>query len=628
MLNTLRNAASTWIAKLLLVLLVASFAFWGISGQIFSDMGRDVISAGRTSVSMLDYRLAYDRTLSVLSQQLGTRITREQAVAFGVDNQVLSELASGAVLDEAAREIGLGLSQDRLAELTASDPAFRGPDGRFDRQQFQFVLSQVGMRPEDYLKNREQVAIRQQIIEAVSDGMDAPQTFLRNLARYRGESRTIEFVPLPRSLVEPIEEPSDEELASYFEENSENYAAPEYRKIAYVKLEPEDIADPESVTDEQVREYYEGRAERYTQPEKRTIEQIVFPTEEEATAARESMRTGATFEDLVEMRDLSLEDAELGTFAKNELSDQALAEAAFALPEGGVSEVVEGTFGHVILRVTDVTPEQVTPMAEVADEIRNELALDEASRTLLDVYDTYEDARAGGATMKEAAERLGLEMQVIEKVDRNARDEAGNVISDLPASRDLLSEAFETDTGIENAPINLGANGYLFYEVEDIVPARERDLDEVRDQVVADWKEAEAASRLSERADELAQSIRSGTSLDAVAEEIGQEKQVKRGLKRLADDSDLGRDGVAAAFNVGPQGVGVFLNPAGEGRFLFKVTEVFAPAETGPDALPQDVVSSTGSAYANDLVQQLVQGLQQKYEVRVNRNAVEQAMSF
>lgn len=146
MLNTLRNAASTWIAKLLLVLLVASFAFWGISGQIFSDMGRDVISAGRTSVSMLDYRLAYDRTLSVLSQQLGTRITREQAVAFGIDNQVLSELASGAVLDEAAREIGLGLSQDRLAELTASDPAFRGPDGRFDRQQFQFVLSQVGMR--------------------------------------------------------------------------------------------------------------------------------------------------------------------------------------------------------------------------------------------------------------------------------------------------------------------------------------------------------------------------------------------------------------------------------------------------------------------------------------------------
>lgn len=133
---------------------------------------------------------------------------------------------------------------------------------------------------------------------------------------------------------------------------------------------------------------------------------------------------------------------------------------------------------------------------------------------------------------------------------------------------------------------------------------------------------------MSDRSNELAERLRSGSTLDEIAEEIEQPKQVKRGLKRLADDSDLGRDGVAAAFNVGPQGVGVFPNPAGEGRFLFKVTEVFAPAEAGADTLPEDVVSSTGSAYANDLVQQLVQGLQEKYEVRVNRNAVEQALSF
>src|SRR5690606_33394911 len=100
--------------------LVVSFAVWGISGQLFTGSGTDVLTAGRTTVSMVDFRLAYDRRLNELSRGLGTRLTRQQAEAFGLEDQVLAELAAGAVLDETARRIGLGLSQDRLAQLAAS----------------------------------------------------------------------------------------------------------------------------------------------------------------------------------------------------------------------------------------------------------------------------------------------------------------------------------------------------------------------------------------------------------------------------------------------------------------------------------------------------------------------------
>lgn len=91
MLDLLRNAAGTWVAKILLLMLVVSFAVWGISGQMMGGMGGNaVITAGSTKVTAVEYRLAYDRQLSVLSQQFGTRITREQAAAFGIDQQVLS----------------------------------------------------------------------------------------------------------------------------------------------------------------------------------------------------------------------------------------------------------------------------------------------------------------------------------------------------------------------------------------------------------------------------------------------------------------------------------------------------------------------------------------------------------
>ena len=122
------TAAGTWVAKLLLFMLVISFAIWGISGQMIGGFGSShVIAAGGTTVSLKEYRLAYERQVQIMSQQLGTRLTREQAVAFGVDQQVLAQLVTGAVLDEQARKLGLGVSKDRLAQLARDDPAFKGP---------------------------------------------------------------------------------------------------------------------------------------------------------------------------------------------------------------------------------------------------------------------------------------------------------------------------------------------------------------------------------------------------------------------------------------------------------------------------------------------------------------------
>ena len=278
MLSALRNAAGTWVAKLLLLLLVVSFAVWGISGSLVTGLGgNSVVAAGGTTVSPIEYRLAYDRQISVMSQQFSTRLTREQAKALGIEEQVLGQLVAGAVLDEQASELGLGLSQDKLAQLTMSDPAFQGVNGQFDRQQFEYVLRQVGMRPEDYLNNREQVAVRQQVVEAVSDGLKAPDAFYRAVALYQGEDRTVEFLALPKSLVEPIEEPSADVLSKWFEERKASYGAPEYRKISYIKLEPEDIADESAITDEQVAKDYEANKARYTTPETRKIEEEGIP---------------------------------------------------------------------------------------------------------------------------------------------------------------------------------------------------------------------------------------------------------------------------------------------------------------------------------------------------------------
>ncbi|MBO6902663.1 MAG: SurA N-terminal domain-containing protein [Rhizobiaceae bacterium] len=627
MLDSLRQAATTWVAKLLLGLLVLSFAVWGISGSILGGPGNNVLTAGETSVSIVEYRLAYDRQLNVLSRQFGTRLTREQAAALGIDQQVLSQLMAGALLDEQASEMRLGLSEDRLAQLTAEDPAFHGPDGRFDRQQFEYVLRQVGMRPEDYLRNRERVAIRQQIVDAVAEGLRTPDAYLRAVALYQGEDRTVELMVIPRSIVEPVADPTDAQVTEYFEDNKQRYAAPEYRGIAYIKLEPEDIADEAAVLPDAVEARYNDDIERYTTAERRRIEQLVFASEDDARTALEKIRAGTSFEDIVAEQGRTMADVLLGTFAKDRVADPAIAEVAFNLPAGSVSDVVKGNFGSVLVRVTEIEPANVQPLSEVADKIRAEIALEEAANVLLDVHDSYEDARAGGETMQEAASRLRLTVETVEAVDsRGGTPDGGEV--NLPQQRELLAEVFESDVGIENPTINIGATGFLFYEVTDIIPARDRTLDEVRDQVVADWRDDEAATRLAQKAEALRKELADGRPFPEIAEELGLEVKTRRGLKRDSEDLDLDRSGVAAVFGVTRGEAGLVKGGTEGTQILFRVTEVFEPASAGPDSVAEQTRDSLTQGLSDDLLDLLVAELQSKYEVRINQGAINQALSF
>ena len=140
--------------------------------------------------------------------------------------------------------------------------------------------------------------------------------------------------------------------------------------------------DLSAVTEQQIKDDYEKNKARYTTPETRTIEQLVFKSPEAATAAFDSLRSGATFDKLVTAEGKTPADTLIGTLAKDKIADKAVAEAAFALKANEVSPVVKGAFGPVLLRVTEIKPEVVKSVAEVSDQIRKELAVNEASRIL------------------------------------------------------------------------------------------------------------------------------------------------------------------------------------------------------------------------------------------------------
>lgn len=241
MLDSLRNAAQTRVVKGLLALLILSFMVWGGQTLMVPNTPNAVVTVGDVKVSASDFRLAYERQVALLSRQLGTPLSRQQAQAFGVENQVYAQLVAGAALDQLATDMNLGLSEDRLARLIGEDPAFHGANGQFDRLTFSSVLRNAGLTEQDYINNRSQVAVRSQIVDALTDGYTAPKVLVDAIGKYRHETRTIDYLLLSNANIDAVKTPGDDVLAPWFESRKANYRAPEYRKISYIKLEPEDL---------------------------------------------------------------------------------------------------------------------------------------------------------------------------------------------------------------------------------------------------------------------------------------------------------------------------------------------------------------------------------------------------
>ncbi|EYR79939.1 SurA N-terminal domain-containing protein [Shinella sp. 838] len=628
MLEALRRASQTWVAKALLIVLVGSFAVWGVSSSLVTGTANSVVTVGDVSVSPTDFRLAYERQVATMSQRFGMRLNAEQARAFGIENQVFAELVAGAALDQLSRDMNLGLSEGRLAQLIADDPAFRGVNGQFDRMAFSSVLRNAGLRENDYINNRSQVAIRAQVVEAVSDGYKAPDVLTAALRQYRSEARTIDYLILSNANIDPVKAPGDDVLAPWFEENKAKYRAPEYRKVVYVSLEPKDIVDTAAITDEALQADYEKNKDKYRTPATRTIEQLTFADRASADAAVAKLASGTTFDAIVAEQGKTAADVLLGDFTEANVPDQKFAAPAFAVAEnGGTTPVIDGTFGPIILRVTNIRPENTKTFDEVKEDLRNELALSEAADGILAVHDRLEDARAEGLSLAEAAAKNNLKAVTIDAVDAQGNDQKGEEITGLPEKAALLGEVFKTDVGTETQPINVGREGYAWFEVLDVIPDRDRTLDEVRERVVADWTAEQQRQTLAKKAEELAERVRKGGDIATIAGELGMAVENKAGLNRGAQDPVLSPVAVAAAF-AGPLGhVANTPGVDGEGQILLKVTEV--NAETATDALSGDEqqIAAVARASGDDILDQMVSALQTSYGVSINRTLAEQSIA-
>ena len=633
MMDGFRKATKSFFGRIVITVmfgfLIFSFALWGI-GDIFRGYGlRTVATVGSTEIDAQAYHAAFQTEVQSMSRRYGQTITTEQAVAAGVDREVLGRLVAEAALDDKAHQMKLGISDEAIVKKLLTTPAFLGANGQFDKARFNEALRQAGYTEPGFMAEQHRLDVRQQIIQSISGLPYAPALISDAMRVYANEERAIEYISFGKEQLAPAATPNDETLAKFFEENKSAFRAPDYRKIAYVSLSPAELVNPDTISEADAKaKYNTDVATRYTLPEKRAVRQLVFQNEADAKAASDRIKGGTDFDAVVAEKQLKPADTDLGLVEKTKILDPAVADAAFSLAPNGVSDVVKGKFGFILVTIGEIKPAEVRTLESALPEIRAALAIARGKDMIRDLHDKIEDQRASAKPLLEIAKDLSLKIITLDMADRSGRTPDGAVIEGVPEHDALLNAAFSSDIGVDNEAIATRMGGYVWFDVLGITPARDRPLTEVKDKVIAAWQDDDINGRLASKAAELVVTLSSGKTVQDIASSLGVEVKNAFNLKRNSKNADFSQGVINQVFGVPEGGAAFAVGRTPLERVILRVTK--AEVVSSPTALAEagkltsEVKLSLSDDYANAYVGQT----QKELGVTVNDKVIGLALGL
>lgn len=627
MLENLRRATTGWVAKIFLGLLILSFAVWGVA-DVFTGYNEGALArVGERDITSDEFQRALQLEISLLARQIGRRPTLEQARAFGLDQRVLSRLVGSAAVDAHAEELRLSITDEAVAEALRNDPSFQNPDGTFSRMAVEAVARELGVSEYGLLALRRQEEIRQQLTDAVTAGVRAPDALVEALYAYRNEARTVEHFTIDPAVAITLPEPDPATLKELYESNKERFMTPEFRELAIIGLTMEEVRKRVPISEEELVAAYEHDKARYEVPERRRVLQLAFKDRAEAEQAAASITQGKSFEEIAQERGVAEADYTLGLLSRSEMIDPAVAEAAFSLGSGAVSGVVDGRFSPVLVKVTEIQLGKQRTLDEVRDQVRDQLAQDKANPELNRLYDEIDDRRFAGKPLKDIAAELELPFLEVAATDRTGKAPDGSTAVEGPNAQSILNAAFQGQVGFDSDAVALADGGYGWVDVVSVTGARQRSFEEAEADVAALWREQETRRLLSELGSRLAERAGQGEGMEVLAQEVGGKVDTARGIKRIGGAPGLPESAVGQAF-VTPQGGAASAETSdGRTRVVFKVTEVTPPPPASPEELSR-LRSELDRQLESDVLTGYLTALQSRVGVSINETAYRRAVGI
>lgn len=543
----IRDRATSWVAYIIIGLLILSFAMWGIQEYFGGGGAPAVAKINGNEITQPAFNQQVQQRKQMLQSVLGANYQQQYPNESMVRKQVIQDMVRTELLRQEANEAGFRISDASLIRKIQSIPQFQ-KDGKFDPALYQRLLEAQRYNKAQWENElREQDKLRQ-FENSLASSSFVPKADLQRFQKISQQTRDFNYALVtvnPEAVTV-----SDEEIDSYYNENKQFYQTPEQVKLAYVELKEEDLANSMSVSADDAKAIYESSSERYRTAELRKARHIMFkvPSElgadalewdqaiEKAKAMLKQLQEGASFTELAEQNSEDTLSAkkggDMGFIAPGDFSSKELEDALFALKIGGHSKPIRTEQGVQVLQLDEIQASEQEPFEAVREKIINERKGQLAQERFIEIADEMANLVVEQPDdLDEISESFELEIKETEYLSTASSDGlfAYPKVKTLAFSEDVLVEKLNSDL------IEVADGHVIAMRIADHKTSEQKPLADVKEDIKNIVTVRKAAEATSKQGSEMFLKLKGGESLETIAAENGLEV-ISHGALRSDDN--------------------------------------------------------------------------------------------
>ncbi len=523
MLEAIRRHAKGWLAKVILALIIVTFALFGVDSYMKGDKSGGVVAeVGDVGISREELTREIQAQRDRMREALGPAFDPAVTETAEFRRQVLDSLVERRALLLEAQKLKFLAPDAYIASLLGQIPAFQ-QDGAFSQPRYEAVLRQNGRTPAQFENELRQSFMLEAITSPVSLAAFPSNTSMTQIARLVAQQREIAWTDLPASAVASQIQVTPADVAQYYAANRAEFTEPEQIRAEYLVLDIDSLAAGITVSDQAVADYYAANAARFGQPEQRSASHILIAADKNADAATHA-RAKAKASELVQILQKApgrfaelarsesqdpgsaAQDGSLGSFGRG-MMVKPFEDAVFGMKPNEIHGPVESDFGYHIIRLDGIQAAQTAPLSAVRAGVVDELRKQQAQKAFADLADNFSNlVYENAASLQPAATAAKLTVQ---QSDWMTALNAPPPFNHAGLSATLFSpESIQSRQNTEAIEVQPGS--LVAARVAEHRPARLRPLAEVSAAIEAKLRAAQSAQLLAKKGEATIQTLVKG----------------------------------------------------------------------------------------------------------------------
>jgi peptidyl-prolyl cis-trans isomerase D len=529
MLRILREHASSWMLKAILIVVALSFVlFFGGYSYFKEKKETYVAKVNSVTIEWREYNDAFQNTVKQYRQALGPAFSDKMIDELHLKEKILDSLIEKILILQEAKRLGLSIPDEELREAVESIPAFR-VNGQFDKRSYDWFLSSNRITSEEFEQSQRETLLISKIVSLIkmNEGKVSDEEVLDTYL-FENERIDLTFVKVAPGALKKQVDANEIEIKDYYQKHQEEFRIPTFVQIQYLLFRPSDFESKVRVSPEDVKRYYDSRKDTFTIPKQVRVRDILLKAgpqdtpdqleakkkkaEEILEKAKKTKDFGSLAKQYSEAETAS-RGGDMGWIQKGMFGER-LESILFSMKAGNLSGVLATGDGFHIFKIEEVKEEKQKPFAEVKDQIlqtlKKEKAKAEASRKADDAFYSLFRSR----------DLEGYSKEKNIPINTTGLFKEGDEIPNIGRSPLFYSSAFSLRLGEISAVVNIPPNFYVLKLVNK-KDSRIPPLDEVKEEVKRKVVEMKAEEKAHQVAEDLLNQIRTGKNIREVAREKG-----------------------------------------------------------------------------------------------------------